>query len=61
MQCQVKLMSTWGPSGREKNTDHGHSKWDHRIQKKAEPSKRKNINIEQNFIPEATNDNIKQR
>ena len=53
-------MSTWGPSGREKNIDHGHSKWDHRVQRKAGPSKRKNINIMQNSIPEATNDNRKQ-
>ena len=49
-------MSTWGPSGREKNIDHGHSKWDHRVQRKAGPSKRKNINISQNFISEAIED-----
>jgi hypothetical protein len=54
-------MYTLGPSGREKNTDFGHSRWDHKVHRKAEPSEKKNIKVKYNFIPETTNDMRKRK
>ena len=46
-QWQVKEMCPWGPSGRETDSDHGHSGEDHKVQTNLKQigKKKKNINI----------------